>query len=82
MEKSDLEFLRELILSVFKTITRLSIEVESIKLALAVQRPFGETLDDARTLTAKNFEPLLKQLEETPADKLLDILRRYEGPVQ
>jgi hypothetical protein len=82
MEKQDLEFLRELVLSMFKTITKLTIEVESVKLALTVQRPFGEMLDQARTLTAKNFEPILKQLEETPADKLLDILRKYEGPVQ
>jgi hypothetical protein len=38
--------------------------------------------EELRLEAAKNIEPLLKTIAETPDDKMLEFLRSYQGTVQ
>ena len=78
----DAETLRFTAQALLRLIVNLSIEVEAIKVAISLPKSFDDRLTEARKLTAKNFEPLLKQVEQMSADNVHDMLQNFQGPVQ
>ena len=44
--------------------------------------PFKEHIQMARQKTQEDWKPILDRLDQSDPDSLLDILRKFSGPVQ
>lgn len=79
----ELEKFASAVHCILRSIILAQIEADTAMLLLTTRLKIPqEEIDVARALAKKSYRPLLDKIDQSTVDQLLDLLRKFEGPVQ